>query len=75
MSYGFINPCHGGADGNKCPKLDQCSDRHAIEGAVYGIHQTGMEKGHKGWGNIELQCSAKQHHLRQAEEAAGEKKQ
>ena len=74
MSYGFINPCYKGAEGEKeCPKFNECSDRQVIEGAIYAIHLTGAERSHKGGGTIRLECSNKQYYLRQAEEAATEK--
>lgn len=75
MSYGFVYPCFKGADGEKeCPMTGKCSDRQVLEGAIYGIHQTGPDRSHKGGGNIRLECSNKQYYVRQAEEAAGENK-
>ncbi len=51
MSYTLTASCE------QCVKAKQCSDRHFIAGAIYGIHMTSIEEGHKGSGQIELHCN------------------
>lgn len=52
MTYSVSFPC------DDCRLKDKCTDRHFIEGAVYGIHSVfPMVKGHLGAGEIELICS------------------
>lgn len=51
MSYSLKHPC-----GN-CAKVDKCSDRHFIQGAINGIHDVyPSEKGHFGGGTITIDC-------------------
>lgn len=51
MSYSLISKC------GSCMKVDKCTDRHFIEGAISGIHQVWpAEKGHLGGGSVDLNC-------------------
>lgn len=63
MSYSLITPCcnypsstpEGQGD---CIKKDTCTDRHALQGAIYGIHCSGPTS-HQGSGRVVLECNNK----------------
>jgi hypothetical protein len=51
MSYSLNTRC------GTCTKMDKCTDRHFIEGAINGIHSVWpSEKGHLGSGSVDLNC-------------------
>lgn len=57
MSYSIESPCS--ENGIACTKMEKCTDRHFIQGAVSGIHNMmgSDEFGHMGAGIIKHECN------------------
>jgi hypothetical protein len=51
MSYSLVSECE------TCTKSKVCIDRIFLLGAIHGIHSTYKRQGHRGSGNIKIECT------------------